>query len=117
MDERAAMVDSPSAYKWSSYETNARGLDDPMITPHAEYLALASEPTLRRSAYAQLFEPGEDDAFLAAIRDATSGGYPLLADDTKLRLANVPDRRRRRERPGPRSEAGVEEPPSLDLPF
>jgi putative transposase len=115
---RAAMVESPAAYPWSSYETNACGAYDPMITPHAEYLALGREAASRQTAYAQLFQNSEDETFLATIRDATNGGYPLLGKELKLHLDSLPARRLRRQKSGPRgNERQGDDPPTLDLPF
>src|ERR1700729_3005315 len=37
---RAAMVETPESYLWSSYHANARGAHDPLVDPHPEYLAL-----------------------------------------------------------------------------
>src|ERR1043165_457929 len=37
---RAGMVDAPCAYPWSSYAANAALRPDPLLVPHAEYLAL-----------------------------------------------------------------------------
>jgi hypothetical protein len=38
---RAARVDDPAHYRWSSYPANALGQCDPRITPHPLYTALA----------------------------------------------------------------------------
>ena len=35
---RAALVDDPAHYRWSSYPANALGQRDPLITPHPLYL-------------------------------------------------------------------------------
>jgi putative transposase len=97
---RAGMVTAAAMYEWSSHEVNAGRVDDPVISPHAEYLALSSDPHARRAAYAQLFRTGDDPQFLAEIRDATNGGYPLLGEQLKASLA-VPKERLERSRPGP----------------
>src|SRR2546421_2354553 len=41
---RAGMVDHPRAYLWSSYAVNAEERQDPLIAPHAEYLAPLPTP-------------------------------------------------------------------------
>ena len=74
---RAGMVDHPRAYLWSSYAVNAEERQDPLIAPHAEYLALATDAAARRSAYAALFEQGLESAVLTDIRGAINGGYML----------------------------------------
>jgi putative transposase len=48
---RAAMVADPAAYVDSSYRANALGHPDPLLTPHAQYLALGATPDLRRQVY------------------------------------------------------------------
>ncbi len=52
---RAAMVDSPAAYRWSSHGRNASGEDDPRITPHPAYTALGVTAPERERAYRALF--------------------------------------------------------------
>lgn len=37
---RAGMVENPKNYKWSSYATNALGLQSNLCTPHPSYLGL-----------------------------------------------------------------------------
>ena len=53
---RAAMVPAPGGYRWSSYHANAHGADDPVVTPHREYLRLGSETASRQQAYQTLFD-------------------------------------------------------------
>src|SRR6266545_3919600 len=45
------MVATPGEYRWSSYRGNAFGEDDPVLTPHPSFLALAAIPEERRDAY------------------------------------------------------------------
>ena len=115
---RAGMVCAPALYEWSSHEANAGRIDDPAISPHVEYVALSSDPQARRAAYEQLFQKGDDPRFLAEIREATSGGYPLLGESLKGSLA-VPKERLERRRPGPvpSEEQGRGDGLTADLPF
>jgi putative transposase len=39
---RAAMVDDPAHYRWSSYRTNGLGQSDSLLTPHALYSSLGA---------------------------------------------------------------------------
>jgi len=48
---RAAMVDAPEAYRWSSVHTHLGQARDPMLTPHPMYLALGENADLRAAAY------------------------------------------------------------------
>jgi putative transposase len=102
---RAGMVAWPSAYRWSSHAANTGLAPSPMLAPHAEYLALATDEALRHAAYQGILDADEDPAFLAAIRDATDGGYALLGGDTKAKLMES-GRRLERGKPGRRS-AGI----------
>jgi putative transposase len=80
---RAGMVDHPTGYLWSSYAVNSGMRSDPLITPHAEYLALAADPEKRQAAYRGLFDRRLEPALQKAIRDATNGGYPLASEAFK----------------------------------
>ena len=48
---RAAMVVYPGEYLWSSHRSNAYGEYDPLVSPHAGYLSLSSDPTERQRVY------------------------------------------------------------------
>ena len=52
---RAAMVETPGAYPWSSYRFNAQGYPDALIQPHEDYLALGDTTEQRCTAYQALF--------------------------------------------------------------
>ena len=74
---RANMVNHPIEYPWSSYATNATGKSLPWLTPHGEYLGLASDGDKRQAAYRGLFESELDQQLLRAIRVSTHGGYAI----------------------------------------
>jgi putative transposase len=74
---RAGMVASPADYPWSSYRANAFGERDPVITPHARYLALGENDAQRRANYLGLFQGEMTPAELSRIRDAANGGFAL----------------------------------------
>lgn len=114
---RAAMVPSPAAYPWSSYAGHSGLRDDPLLVPHAEYLAMSGDDSRRGTAYAALCREAEDPDFLVTIRDATFGGLPLVGDELKSRLLAM-GVRFERAKPGPRpDEATADEPPNLELAF
>lgn len=104
---RAGMVNSPSAYVWSSHRGNIGQRDDALLTPHAEYDALASDAALRSSAYRRFCEGGDSPDFLSAVRDATYGGIPLVGESLKARLASNGSRVER-GKPGRRALAAVD---------
>lgn len=99
---RACMVATPADYRWSSFHANSGGMQSTMLAPHAEYGALALHEEARYDAYRGLFAAPEDPALVAAIRDATDGGYALLGDAMKAKLANN-GRRFERGKPGRRA--------------
>lgn len=65
---RAAMVDDPSHYLWSSYHANALGHPNALIQTHPQYDALGNTPFARQLAYQNLFKDAISDDRLAEIR-------------------------------------------------
>ena len=45
---RAAIVEAPGEYPWSSYACNAKGKHDALVTPHLRFLALGQNDEDRR---------------------------------------------------------------------
>lgn len=84
---RAGMVREVSEYRWSSYGHNAFGREDPLIAPHVRYLALGTSAASRQSAYRALFTGPNDPTVLAAIRDATNGGWALGSEEFRSRVS------------------------------
>lgn len=76
----AGIVNHPARYTWSSYRANAMGVDDRLVVPHAEFLALGLDVAAQRHAYATLFEEALDPSLLEEIRASTRGGYPMGSD-------------------------------------
>ena len=74
---RAAMVDDPRYYRWTSYRANAMGQDDRLVTPHPLYLALGPDDRKRQSAYRALFQGQSDRAAVEDIRLAIKQNQPL----------------------------------------
>jgi putative transposase len=100
---RAHMVDAPSAHPWSSYAGNAALREDPLLTPHAEYLSLGLNDASRQAAYQQLLGVADDDGFLRSVREATDGGFALVGDELKSRLEQA-GARLEPGKPGPLSK-------------
>lgn len=86
---RAGMVNSPSAYRWSSYQANATGKANPLLTPHPLYLSLGKQSQNRQAAYRALFRSHLEDDTLTSIRTATNGGWPLGDERFKTAIENV----------------------------
>lgn len=65
---RAAMVNEPSHYPWSSYHANALGASSSLINAHPQFVALGVTPAERQSAYRALFDTAIGEDRLAEIR-------------------------------------------------
>ena len=74
---RAGMVDHPGKYRWSSYASNALGVDNSIIQLHEQYLALGTTPENRQAAYRGLFAIKTDANELDMIRASLYSGTPL----------------------------------------
>ena len=74
---RAAMVDDPAHYRWTSYRANGLGQSDSRITPHALYQAIGRSDKDRQSAYRALFRAHLDHAGIDDIRLALNQNQPL----------------------------------------
>jgi REP-associated tyrosine transposase len=74
---RAAMVDDPAHYRWTSYRANALGQADPRLTTHPLYLALGTSDKDRQVAYRALFRSHLDQAAIDDIRLALNQNQPL----------------------------------------
>jgi putative transposase len=110
---RAGMVAHPLQYQWSSHAANALGRDDPLVSPHPEYLNLGRTPKERELAYRALFRSELEHSTLRAIRDATNHAW-ALGDHQFIRAMSATGRRAtprpRGATAGPRPNAGPEVP-------
>jgi putative transposase len=77
---RAGMVNHPAEYRWTSYAANALGVDNAVVTPHAEYLALGASPSDRQAVYRGLFDGELSTEELTLLRGAVHSGTPLGND-------------------------------------
>ena len=57
---RANMIQSPGAYRWSSYKVNGQGRGNSSIRFHSLYMALGSSMPQRAAAYRSLFKAHVD---------------------------------------------------------
>lgn len=69
---RAGLVAAPGEYPYSSYRLHALGKEDPLLTPHANYLALHTDPAGRRNAYRALFSDMLSEELLTRLRESTN---------------------------------------------
>jgi putative transposase len=66
---RAAIVESPEEYPWSSARAHLGLRTDPRLTPHPRYIALGSNPVARAAAYRLVLNEGISQDDLAMLRD------------------------------------------------
>ena len=90
---RAAMLNHPSDYHWSSYHFNALGKPDELMSPHIEYLRLGRSEDARQVAYRQLFKHHIAETSMDEIREATNKAWILGNDRFKQRIQKQLDRR------------------------
>jgi putative transposase len=102
---RAGMVRDSGRYPWSSYAVNSGIRSDAFISPHAEFLALAADSGKQHASYRALFNDEIEEPLLAAIRDSTNGGYPLVGDAFKASVIAPLGWRTGPGKPGPRSNS------------
>ena len=74
---RAALVDDPAHYRWTSYRHNALGQANPYLTPHRLYRALGRDGAARQAAYRDLFRTQLDGKAIDDIRLALNQNQPL----------------------------------------
>ena len=65
---RAAMVETPGDYAWSSYRANAQGRADRLVHPHDEYAQLGTTVDKRCAAYRALFLEAIGEDRMSEIR-------------------------------------------------
>ena len=89
---RAKMVSHPSEYPWSSYQYNALGKRNSMITPHLLYNRLGKTDEERQKNYRQLFRSQFSEKTLVEIREATNKAWVLGNDRFKNRIEKLTSR-------------------------
>jgi putative transposase len=70
---RAGLVSAPREYGWSSYEHNACGLRDPLLTEHPAYVALGESRASRAVAYQAMSTRDLTRKAIVAIRASQRG--------------------------------------------
>jgi putative transposase len=90
---RAEIVRQARQHRWSSYRANAEGAEDALLTAHAVQTQLGVTPEARCAAYRALFETPLDESFVAALRQATNGGWALGDAAFQQRIAAALGRR------------------------
>mgnify|MGYP005805513477 CR=1 FL=1 len=110
---RAAMVEHPAEYRWSSYRANAQGETNELVQPHLLYAALGSNALTRQAAYRELFRHELEPGLVDEIRRATNGNFALGNERFAEVVGAMIGRRAAPGQPGrPRN---IAEPDSGDL--
>jgi putative transposase len=76
----AGMVEHPGDYRWSSFGTNAWGIRNDLVSPHALFIALGDDPSSRQSRYRELFAGELPRESVHQIRTALDFSMPLGND-------------------------------------
>src|SRR3989338_447673 len=112
---RAAMVNRPQDYRWSSYHANALGKASSLIVPHDEYLRLGRDQKNRLESYQALFKAHLDEEIVGQIRNATNGNFALGSELFQREIETVLGRRARRGQAGRPASNPIEDANQLDL--
>ncbi len=86
---RAGMVDTPGAYRWSSYRHHAWGDADPVVRSHGQYIALGFEAEARRRAYINLVGEAMTDKQVDELRQYTQQGRAWGSQRFQRRVAGA----------------------------
>lgn len=81
------MVDHPAEYTWSSYQRNALGIDDSLITLHLLYKHLGKSLEARCLAYKALFKHSVEDKTLEEIHAAANKAW-VFGSDSSIKQIN-----------------------------
>jgi len=102
---RAAIVEDPAQYRWTSYRANALGQVESRLMPHILYQSLGQNEAERQSAYRALFRTELDREALDDIRLALNQNQPLGSERFYREIENmIGMRREARPRGRPRQD-------------
>src|SRR5258706_3776878 len=104
---RAALVEDPAHFRWTSYRADALGKADTLLAPHPLYLGLGATDAARRAAYRALFRHEPDPQTVDAIRLAINQNQPLGNERFYARIERVTGQRRQAR---PRGRPRLEQP-------
>lgn len=107
---RAAMVDDPAHYRWTSYRANALAQTSAIITPHLLYRALGKTAAERQSAYRGMFRTQLDREAIDNIRLALNQSQPLGNERFYQQIEKMTGQRRESKARGrPRVRSGSDD--------
>jgi putative transposase len=74
---RAGMVSHPAEYRWSSYRSNALGMEDPLVTRHQIFEPADANELTRQRFYQSLFTDALEESVIDQVRHATNSNTPF----------------------------------------
>jgi len=86
---RAGIVDNPYDYRWSSVHANAKGVRDPLLSPHPTYQSLGSELCQSDARYQAFLFQVAGPKETKAIRDHVNQGKPIGSAKFKNKVADL----------------------------
>jgi putative transposase len=101
---RAGLVQQPADYVWSSYHSNALGVESALRTPHSLYLQLGATRCEREERYRDLFGTDIENRAAGEIRAATLQGLVFGDEAFRDSVAALTGQRVRLEKSGPKRE-------------
>jgi putative transposase len=90
---RAAMVEAPADYPWSSHRHYVGLAQDRLVTPHPMFWALGNTPFAREQAYGNLVAAGVTGDTQRRLTNATVHGWALGDSDYLKQLERMTPRR------------------------
>ena len=109
---RAAMVDDPAHYRWTSYRANALGQADTLLKPHPLYISLGTTGKARQRAYRSLFGRPMGAEAIEALRMAINQSQPLGNERFYAKIERMTGQRREAKARGrPRQERTTKDAP------
>ena len=104
---RAGLVSRPGDFHWSSYKSNALGIDSSVRKPHQIYVGLGSSERTRLAAYQKLFSEVISEYQLEKIRFSANKGLVLGSQAFVEMVERNSGQRARLLKPGPKISAKV----------
>lgn len=104
---RAGLVRYPGDFHWSSFKSNAIGIESSFLKPHQIYMALGHTKEIRLTAYKNLFSEVISDHQLEIIRFSANKGLVLGSKSFIEMIEVYSGQRARLLKPGPKISAKI----------
>ena len=97
---RSGLTPEVDNYEWSSYNFNACGRKDLIITPHPQYMDLATTNYKRQHEYRDLVHPNLPTDQLKLIKEATNSNGAIGGKDFVGAIESLTNVRLKKGKPG-----------------